>query len=625
MTARKSLMDRPVHVCTSCGVGMPALRKAAAAEIFAKQADAQFEKGRVKPVTTNVSRYISRKAPSLARSLRKILATHRKRIAAKAKKLYAATLQKDVAGEAARIAAILENLGSDDLGLDLQGDLAPAMLAAFRRAAAIGATQVGFSIDDITNQVDKAAVAYADDRGGILIKDLAGTTEDAMRALLARAVDEGMSADELSGAIEQMGAFGDYRADVIARTELAYAHVAGNMEGWKASDQVVGKRWILGDLHDVPDECDDAADAGVVGIDEEFVDGIDAPPAHPNCCLPGTVVAPAGRIAAHFARSYKGEVVDIGTARSRLSVTPNHPVLTRRGWVAAGALEIGDRILECLDPAAALAAVDPDNDDVPTRIEEVARALLMAGGVASRSMPSTAEAFHGDGMSDGEVDVVWAASALELDRETGLLKKRVHSLLGFGHRGRRAFPVECRPAELVERDRAPANSVMGSGDARQSDLRRQSGVDEKMALAAVANSQVVALEDVPERRAVAADALGKIDGRLAGHVACVNGGDIGLLEAAPSGVDIAGAANLNSLLGQKSLDDLVRDGQLPGQGADRLAGLVTSAEITQLTRRHFEGTVHNVSTRYGWYFADGIAVHNCVCDILPVLDDSGNA
>lgn len=283
MTERKSLMDRPVHVCTSHGVGMPAMRKAAAAEIFAKQADAQFEKGRVKPVATNVSRYVSRKQPGLARALRKILAAHRKRIAAKVKKLYAETLQKDVVGEAARIASILENLGSDDLGLDLQGELAPAMLAAFRRAAAVGATQVGFSIDDITKQVDKAAVAYAEDRGGVLIKDLAGTTEDAMRSLLARAVEEGLSADSLSDAIEDMGAFGDARADVIARTELAYAHVQGNVEGWKASGQVVGKRSILGDLHDVADECDDAAEAGVVGMDDEFGPGLDFPPYHPNC------------------------------------------------------------------------------------------------------------------------------------------------------------------------------------------------------------------------------------------------------------------------------------------------------------------------------------------------------
>lgn len=281
-STKVSLM-KYVHVCTSHGAALPPLGKTALSLIIAKRRDEQLAKARIKPVTTKVSRYLARKAPSVARALRKVLAKHRKKIAAKVAKLYAETLTKDAAGDLARIARILENLDTDDLGTDLEGELAPAMLAAFRRAAAVGATQVGFSIDDITDQVDKAAVAYADKRGGELIKDLAGTTDEAMRSLLARAVEQGMSADELSDEVEQMGAFGDYRADLIARTELAFAHVQGNVEGWKASGQVVGKRSILGDLHDMPDECDDAADAGVVDMDDDFVPGLDFPPYHPQC------------------------------------------------------------------------------------------------------------------------------------------------------------------------------------------------------------------------------------------------------------------------------------------------------------------------------------------------------
>ena len=274
---------RYAHVCTSHGVNLPAASKAAAAEIFAKQAEAQLAKGRRKPVRTNVAKYVTSKSPGVARALRKVLKAWAKKIAPKVAKLYAEKLQKDT-GSTARILSIIEELDNGALGEDLQGELEGPMLAAFKRAAAIGATQVGFELADITDQVDVAAVAFAADRGGELIKDLAGTTDDAMRALLSRAVDEGMSADDLSSAVEDLGAFSDYRADMIARTELAFAHVQGNVEGWKAAgDQVEGKRSILGDLHDVPDECDDAADAGVVALDDDFGDGLDYPPYHPNC------------------------------------------------------------------------------------------------------------------------------------------------------------------------------------------------------------------------------------------------------------------------------------------------------------------------------------------------------
>ncbi len=283
-------MKRWATVGTYCGCGAPLAGAAAALEAFEKAAAAQPAKGRPQPRLTNVGKYVQSKSPALARKLAKVLQAHAKKVAPKLVQGYVQHLQKaqlmrllhkDARGGKDTIDEIVANLGSADLGKTLTGELAGPMLAAFRRAAALGATQVGASVS--TDQVDPKAVAYAEDRGGELIKDLADTTDDDMRDLLARAVDEGMSADDLSDAVQAAGAFGEARANTIARTELAFAHVQGNKEGWRASGQVAGKRWILGDLHDVPDECDDAAEAGVVGIDEDFADGISDPPAHPNC------------------------------------------------------------------------------------------------------------------------------------------------------------------------------------------------------------------------------------------------------------------------------------------------------------------------------------------------------
>lgn len=275
------------HVCTSAGCAMPMLAKIADAETFMRRAEAQLAKGRQKPQQTTVGKYVDKKSPALARKLRKVLKAWAADAAVKIANQYSAhfasKLLKD-SGRTARIMSILEELRNDKLGEDLAGELEGAMLAAFKRAAAVGATQVGFSISDLTDQVDEAAVAYAEKRGGELIKDLADTTDDALKSLLSRAVDEGMSPDELSDAVEDLGAFGEARADAIARTELAFAHVQGNLEGWKAAgDDVVGKRSLLGDLHDIEDVCDDAAEAGVVGLDDAFAGGLDAPPYHPNC------------------------------------------------------------------------------------------------------------------------------------------------------------------------------------------------------------------------------------------------------------------------------------------------------------------------------------------------------
>lgn len=272
---------RYAHVCTSCSCILPTLAKSADVESFMQRAEAQLAKGRKKPQRTGVAKYIDSKAPAVTRELRKVLRAAGKATGKKVAKLYAEKLQKDP-GTSARIQSIIEELDNEALGEDLSGELEGPMLAAFKRAAAVGATQVGFDLEDITSQVDAAAVAFAKDRGGELITDLAGTTDEAIRSLLERAVDEGMSSDELADAVADLGAFGDARAETIARTELAFAHVQGNIEGWKASDQVTGKRAILGDLHDVPDECDEAVDMGVVGIEDDF-GGLGDPPFHPNC------------------------------------------------------------------------------------------------------------------------------------------------------------------------------------------------------------------------------------------------------------------------------------------------------------------------------------------------------
>ncbi len=274
---------RMVHVCTSHGVGMPALTKAAAAEIFANEAEAQLAKGRRKPVQTGVGRYVMRRAPRLSKAILRVLRAHAQRVAALASRLYGERLMKEDTAKLARIQRIIEELNNEELGVDIEGELSGAMLEAFKRAAKVGATQVGIMVEDITDQVDLAAVMFAEARGGILIKDLAGTTDDAMRGLLGRAVEEGMSVARLADAIMDLGAFGEARADAIARTELAFAHVQGNVEGWRASGEVAGKRWILADTHPAPDECDEAADAGVVGLEDEFAAGITFPPAHTNC------------------------------------------------------------------------------------------------------------------------------------------------------------------------------------------------------------------------------------------------------------------------------------------------------------------------------------------------------
>jgi len=233
-----------------------------------------------KGIDTAVKRTADKRGPGLTKRIGKVLTKHAKEVAPKIAKRYAALTK----GNEDIIARLMELLDPQSMSEAIESELDYAIRQVFKIQAIIGITQLGLEVSaDMVTQMDKAARAWAATRGGELMRDTADTTIEAMRAVFARAIDEGMSADNLESAVLDAGSFSLARAAMIARTELAFAHVSGNVAGWRETGQVDRKRWILGDNHDIDDVCDDAVDAGDVGLDEEFVDGIDFPPAHPNC------------------------------------------------------------------------------------------------------------------------------------------------------------------------------------------------------------------------------------------------------------------------------------------------------------------------------------------------------
>jgi hypothetical protein len=168
--------------------------------------------------------------------------------------------------------------------------------------------QVKVSDAGITSQTNEDAVLYARNRaatllgkrwdGGELIDNpdpkyaISETTRQAVQDLVKRAETEGWSNDKLADAVEGDFTFSPARARMIARTETAFADSQGNMTAWRRSGVVIGKRWLLATNHPEPDECDDNADDGVIGLDDQFSSGVDAPPDHPNCeCAVVPVVA----------------------------------------------------------------------------------------------------------------------------------------------------------------------------------------------------------------------------------------------------------------------------------------------------------------------------------------------
>lgn len=197
-----------------------------------------------------------------------------------------------------RITQIIKNI--ELKGWDvLAGDVAEILEFIGKDAGIEALSQIG--IKDVPKEmlelVNQNAVDYAQTRSaelvgmkwidGELVENpnaewaITDSTREFLRSDIQRAMEEGLSNDELADLIGENYAFSDARAECIARTETAFADVNGNLNAYKESGVVQGKTWIA-----APTCCElcQELDGVTVGIDEDFPnDGGEGPPLHPQC------------------------------------------------------------------------------------------------------------------------------------------------------------------------------------------------------------------------------------------------------------------------------------------------------------------------------------------------------
>lgn len=180
------------------------------------------------------------------------------------------------------------------------------------------------------------------------------------------------------------------RAERIARTETTGALNAGGLAA-AADEGAKVKVWIATgddrtrDSHlDAHGECTGLDGSFIIDGSALVMPGDPDGPAHEtiNCraVLPGTRVA--GDVLVAMKRPWSGPTRVIETAGGyRLAATAEHPVLTRRGWLAAGDVEVGD---ECVRDPLGIERTGTRRDgsvhvdDAETAVEEVYEALALA-------------------------------------------------------------------------------------------------------------------------------------------------------------------------------------------------------------------------------------------------------
>src|SRR5208337_4009696 len=119
-------------------------------------------------------------------------------------------------------------------------------------------------------------------------------------------------------------------------------------------------------------------------------------------CFIGDTLVRAADIKAIYRRFYSGRGIRIVFEGDALTTTPNHPILTCRGWVAANELRKGDYLIHD-NLIRDMFSVCPNEHSVPTKFSEIFNTLAMK--YPPIRIVSSSDDFHGDGL-DGYVDVI---------------------------------------------------------------------------------------------------------------------------------------------------------------------------------------------------------------------------
>jgi SPP1 gp7 family putative phage head morphogenesis protein len=176
-----------------------------------------------------------------------------------------------------------------------------ALTDAVEEGLSKGIAELGITDAQLINKLNRVARDWSSDRAaemvgmrygadGALVPNpnarwvIGDTTRLKLRQVIKETFETDTPLNEVIGRIEQVGVFARWRAEMIARTEIALAQSKGNLAVWKQTGIVESAQWFLSDDHDdnLGCQCEDN-DGEIVKTGEDFPSGDDSPPAHPNC------------------------------------------------------------------------------------------------------------------------------------------------------------------------------------------------------------------------------------------------------------------------------------------------------------------------------------------------------
>ena len=227
----------------------------------------------------------------------------------------------------------------------------------------------------------------------------------------------GIRASELVKRVMATGEVTRSRANTIARTETS--RTAGLLQEVRAKAvDSPGYIWRTVRDADVRDRHE-ALEGTYHTWDRPPITGENGERSHPggiyNCFTPETLIAPADGHVSVFRSHYSGPLVILIAGEATLRVTPNHPILTTRGWLAAAQIKEGDNLINV--PLENRNRVKQNVDCGLVSFSEI----FESSSLTRKTTPFLVNGFYGD-VIDEHVDIVVPELYLPPDLKPGILQ-----------------------------------------------------------------------------------------------------------------------------------------------------------------------------------------------------------
>lgn len=328
-----------------------------------------------------------------------------------------------------------------------------------------------------------------------------------------------------------------------------------------------------------------------------------------RCFLGHHVPRAVGRLELVYRRHFEGEIVRIDlppeVSHGGLSVTPNHPILTNRGWVPAGELQEGDYLIH--GAGLGFDSVDPNIQDPPASFEQIFQTLADTG--QTKRVAGGIMDFHGDGR-EAEIEIVGPDLHLLDETESSRIQ---HGSQSFFPESDSIFSGRfgLGSGQLGGQDQSPSTLQIGL---THSEVHR---------FGSISRADTLSQQPFPDSEARTSEFFREGFFRHPSQVECLDlfGGQ-GSAQDPLSGV----SAQLDSVVPEDRIQRGLRNTPLFAEALDSIAREIPSdylVPVIRTQRTQFSGHVYNLQTSSGFYMVDNIPCKNCRCFLLYFFPREG--